>query len=234
MDIISQLVEEFGPKPYGVIYFILNKLTGKYYIGQTVQGIIRRCKQHIHDAYHRRERWRNNYFYNALKYYGPENFEARVILSCPDQKTLDEAETYFISFFGSTNKLVGYNNAVGGGNGPLTEECKKRIREAKAGQPGHPHTEKTKEKISRANKGKKKPPVADETKRKMSLVRTGKTVGPCSDQTKEKIRNTQKGKPRPDRTGPRSEETKANMRAGWARRRERLASEAELKEPSDS
>lgn len=127
---------------------------------------------------------------------------------------------------------------------PFTEERKKRISEARKGK-GHAHTEASKSKIAEANrrrvyseetrrkisealkgrrpseenkanisaaiKGLKR---SDETRARMSASQKGRVV---SKETREKLRQVNIGR----KHGPRSEETKAKMRAAWEHRKER-------------
>lgn len=131
------------------IYFILNKLNGKYYIGQTVFTPEKRWEKHKRDS--RNRIFKNNYFSNAIRCYGPDNFEIRTLFVCCNQKDLDEAEIYFISLFDSTNSKFGYNATFGGKGGRKTEIAKKKMSEA---QQGKKASSETKNKMSIAKKRK--------------------------------------------------------------------------------
>lgn len=84
------------------IYKITNKINGKIYIGQ-----------------HRG----NNPFYfgsgkilrKAILKYGKLNFEKEIIEICDDEDCLDSKEKYWISYYNSTNRDIGYNIREGGG-----------------------------------------------------------------------------------------------------------------------
>ena len=65
------------------------------------------------------------------------------------QKELDSKEKYWIKFYDSNNKHVGYNNKKGGANGKHLPEARKKISEAGR----RPCSQETKDKISKANKG---------------------------------------------------------------------------------
>ncbi len=158
------------------IYFILNKINGKYYIGKTTQSLDKRWKQHVYNS--TRTRYPiNTHFYNAIRKFGSKNFEVRELLQCSDFISLDLAEEYFISFFDSTNKSFGYNCSFGGEGGRKTEEVKR--------------------KISLSHKGKK---LSENHKRNIGLARIGlKRVQIkkryFSEETKAKISMAKKGKP---------------------------------------
>lgn len=58
--------------PFGVIYKATNLINGKCYIGQTTQKINVRISRHKTDIKH--NRYKNNYFHNAVKKYGWDFF----------------------------------------------------------------------------------------------------------------------------------------------------------------
>lgn len=55
-----------------IIYKVTNKINNKIYIGQTINSLEHRRKQHEKDC--RRNKYYNNRFYNALIKYGFDNF----------------------------------------------------------------------------------------------------------------------------------------------------------------
>lgn len=94
------------------IYKIQNKLTGKIYIGQSV-NIERRWQNHIYFAYLNSDKNKSyNYpLYKDIRDFGKNNFEFSIIEEC-DPKLLNEREIYWISFFNSYKD--GYNQTSGG------------------------------------------------------------------------------------------------------------------------
>ena len=118
------------------IYFILNKLTGKYYVGQTIRTPNDRWLSHKSDA--SRRRFKKNHFHNSLRKYGFENFEIRTLFVCYDRQTLNEAEVYFISFLNSNDSRFGYNGSSGGESPVLTPETRVKMSEAGRGKKQHP------------------------------------------------------------------------------------------------
>ena len=117
------------------IYKIENQINGKVYIGQSI-NIARRWKEH-------RSRANNNDtpLYRAINKYGLENFTFEILEECSVSE-LNEKEIYWIKYYNSTNRNIGYNLTTGGNGGNTylnkTEDELKQI----------------KEKISKANKGK--------------------------------------------------------------------------------
>lgn len=96
----------------GVIYKITNKINHKIYIGQTRVTEPQRWQQHV---------WYANNCPNkdslllcySIKKYGKENFQREIIEEC-DNDLLNEREIYWINYYNSTNKNVGYNLTLGG------------------------------------------------------------------------------------------------------------------------
>lgn len=290
-DHISQIIKDNGPDVYGLIYFVLNTIDGKYYVGQTVRSLKVRWPEHIYKAkYSKKNSSINFYFYNALNYYGYKNFEVRTLFTCSNQEDLDSAEIFFISLFDSSNQKVGYNSSKGGCGGKKTEATKAKISSSRVGIKQTPESRKN---ISEATKGIPKPRTP-EHQANLTASLTGKKRSPeacanigrgqkgkkcspehcakisialslrvCSDETRKRLSEANKGrkhtseakanmsaahkgkapiqtpesieKSAKNRIGQkRTPEQRANMRAGQAARRARLAEEDLLQENSDS
>ncbi len=193
---------------YGVIYKITNLLNGKPYVGQTTRTIEERFKEHVsHNQY---------LIGKAIRKYGKENFSIEVLDECETQKELNERERFFIATLNCRHPN-GYNLDIGGKGHVFTEEHKRHLSEAQAGERHHqfgkPLKEETKAKLSLALSGDKNPfygrKHTDKTKAKISRALQGK---PLSEETKAKLSAIGKGKPK-------SEETKAKMSASAPRKR---------------
>lgn len=105
----------------GVIYKVTNTINNKIYIGQTRLAEPQRWQQHVWHAYNNPE-GDCVALCNAIKKYGRENFLREILENLPDEN-LDEREEYWISFYDSTNREVGYNLALGGcGHSKFTDE----------------------------------------------------------------------------------------------------------------
>lgn len=96
---------------FGIIYKITNLVNKKIYIGQTIHSLTHRFNQHNNKAGCTK-------LHAALKKYGRENFIIEEIEKVPIDK-LDEREIYWISFYKSTDRSIGYNILPGGKLGPL-------------------------------------------------------------------------------------------------------------------
>lgn len=120
------------------IYQIINTINGKIYIGQT-NDIKRRLKEHIKDANDNKRS--SKPLYKAIKKYGVNIFDFRIIQEVNSfQESLD-CERYWIKYY-QTNIIrygekFGYNlsdGGDGGGNGPKSQTHKKNIGKSNKGK----------------------------------------------------------------------------------------------------
>ena len=92
------------------IYKAKSKTTNKVYIGQSSQPLQHRINQHNSHAYSSQS---NYHFHNAIRKYGPDDFEYEIIEDNIDNKDLlNEREKYWIEYYDSYNN--GYNSTIGG------------------------------------------------------------------------------------------------------------------------
>lgn len=124
----------------GTIYVFYNKVNNKIYVGKTTEKFTSRFNEHRYNAFTKNT---INYFYNALRKHGWDNFERYIIFQTDElndklfvDKIILEKETYFIEYFNSSNPEFGYNMTEGGD-----------------GICGYHHTEETKLKMSEDRKG---------------------------------------------------------------------------------
>lgn len=95
---------------YGAIYRIKNLINGKMYIGQTSKLYVNdRWAQHRCSA----RAGKSGYLYNAIRKYGEENFEFKVLLHNIPIDKLDFYEQLWIKKFNTRNPN-GYNLTDGG------------------------------------------------------------------------------------------------------------------------
>lgn len=179
------------------IYGIQNKLTGKWYVGQS---------QHIEKRFatHRKNlamgTHQNQHLQKAFDKYGQENFEFQILEVC-DVKLLNDLEVEWIKK--KDSKENGYNLTLGGDGVrgyKFSDEVKAIISRNLTGRPvlkrqrekmhianvgannpmyGRKHTEETKKKMSEAHKGEK-----------CYLYRKHRT-----EEVREAISKAKKGKP---------------------------------------
>jgi len=92
------------------IYYIKNIITNKYYIGQAV-CIGNRWKEHLKTISKKSSHSYNYPLYKAIRKYGIENFEFKVLENCSIE-LLNIREAYWISYYNSY--IDGYNQTLGG------------------------------------------------------------------------------------------------------------------------
>ena len=142
----------------GYIYTIKNKTDKKIYVGQTIQDVESRWKDHLKKGSNCR------YLKYAINKYGVDNFEFKLVCITFDNQ-LDDIEIKYIEKY---NCLVpnGYNLRLGGNSGRHNAETKQKISDTlkknfanglvhPRHQLGIPHSEITKKKISESLKGHK-------------------------------------------------------------------------------
>jgi len=115
-----------------IVYLIQNKFTDKCYIGYTKHSIEKRWKQHCRNS----KKQVNTPFYNAIKKYGFDCWDKKVLLECNTAEEAKSKEIEFIEKFGSYKS--GYNATLGGdGNNGLimTEESNLKRSLALKGKP---------------------------------------------------------------------------------------------------
>lgn len=158
------------------IYLITNKKTGQKYAGGSID-VERRIKQHINKPNN------NSYIDNAIRKYGFDNFEWKIIEELPaDWEIIGEREKYWISFH-NTFKDPEHYNLTEGGKGisgwTHSEETRKKISENMPDQSGEnnpfygqKHTPEARKKISESNSGENHPMYGQkhtpESRKKMS------------------------------------------------------------------
>jgi len=132
-------------KVMGYIYLTMNTLNDKIYIGR-------------HNSKDSSYLGSGTYFRNAVKKYGRENFRKVILESnINDNDLINEREMYWINFFNSTNRVIGYNITKGGGGVlgyiPTPETILKLSGENHPGYGKH-YSQERKSKISQALKGR--------------------------------------------------------------------------------
>ena len=120
------------------IYKITNIQNNKVYIGQTIRPVKDRFNRHINDAL-------NNiidtHFARAIRKYGKNNFQIKIIDNAKNQEELNQKERYWIQYYNSIKEGYNETDAISkcGGNTyqSKTEEemevIKNKIRQTKLG-----------------------------------------------------------------------------------------------------
>lgn len=95
----------------GDIYMIFNNFNDKVYIGKAKNGAEDRWKDHIgYDLQN------NQYIHRAMRKYGVENFQYKILESNISEEKLNEGEKYWIAYYQS-QVPNGYNETSGGDGG---------------------------------------------------------------------------------------------------------------------
>jgi group I intron endonuclease len=169
------------------VYQILNKINHKVYIGATIRPPKERWRKHLN--WHTK---RNYALYQAMREYGPHNFEFSILEHTDSQESLNELESKYIqeynSYFFQENSR-GYNMTLGGsgshGN-KLSDEAKRKLSDALSGSNnywygkggtcnpmwGKTHSTEVRRRLSEANMGTNNPmwgkTHSEETKKKIA------------------------------------------------------------------
>ena len=122
---------------YGYIYKTTNLINGKIYIGQ------KHADHFLGDTY----LGSGKLLRRAVNEYQKENFQVELLEEIESKEQMDEREIYWIAFYNSTNKEIGYNISEGGNvNRTFVGENNPFY--------GKTHSEKTKKKLIEINTGK--------------------------------------------------------------------------------
>jgi group I intron endonuclease len=191
------------------IYYIQNINNGKIYIGSAV-CIIKRWRVHKHLL--SKTKHYNGHLQSAWTEYGEDSFVFGVIETVIDKRLLLEREQYWIDYYKSFNKEVGYNlTPVAGSNlgRKHTEVTKEKLR--KVGFPkgmipwnkGKKMEGEYKEKHLKAMQSEERKRMlhnrkgfrhTEEARRKISKAGIGRV---CSAETKKKMAEAHFGKKMP-------------------------------------
>lgn len=104
----------------GYVYMIYNDVNDKVYIGETLQKITTRFKQHIQKAFDENRKY-DGHLFRAIRKYGKEHFfvkEIDKVIGLDRNKVKEEIqrlEVFYISKYDSCKN--GYNCDFGGGKG---------------------------------------------------------------------------------------------------------------------
>lgn len=158
-----------------IIYKTTNLVNNKIYIGKQ----IRPNKNYLGSGLILKE---------AIKKYGRKNFKKEILETCDDKETLSEREKYWISFYNSRNREIGYNITVGGDGGSTNNHWlnKKHTDESKL------LISKNHSDVSGANNPMFGRQHKDETKKQISETRTSLNIK-HTNETKSKMSEKKRG-----------------------------------------
>lgn len=147
------------------IYLLTCRTSGKRYVGQTIDSLEQRWKEHVDSTCDGR-----TLLYRAMRKYGADSFERQVLEECTTFEQLDERERHWIAEL-VTLKPNGYNMTLGG-----------------QGCHGYRHTVETRKHLSEINKGRV---FSDEHRANLTIAHTGRrhteeTKRKCSEATRRR------------------------------------------------
>ena len=157
---------------YGYVYKTTNLINGKIYVGK------HRCSEFTENY-----KGSGKVLWNAINKYGWDNFKVELLEECQSSEELNEREKYWIKYYKSQDRNIGYNIAPGGNGGNLIEGYDEITKSAINKKKAVPYENNIFHKIPRTGKlnhnyGKS---LSDEVKDKISKTKTGV---PLSDECK--------------------------------------------------
>lgn len=185
------------------VYIIFNSITGKCYVGQTVQRVPDRIRQHRECAASDVKRPRQA-ISQAIHKHGWAAFSFAILETCKTQQELNDAERFWIDRYDSLAPS-GYNLTDGGkSSGHLSDEVRRKISNATKGRTlseshilkmrGRKHPPRSESAIAKLSEAAKLRTHSESTKLKMSQAQRARERKPCSEETKRKIRETMRRK----------------------------------------
>ena len=113
-----------------IIYKLTNTKNNKIYVGGTTDPLDDRFHRHVLKAL----RGSDYPLHKAIREYGEESFEKRILEDCNSLEQLNEREQYWIATLSSTNSEIGYNVRPEGGIRLQTIESRIKIGNAHRGK----------------------------------------------------------------------------------------------------
>jgi len=202
-------------KYFNYVYITTNLIDGKQYIGEHSTSNLN--DDYIGSGYN---------LFKAVKKYGKENFNKKIIEYHKTKKDAFDAQRKYIIQY-NTLSPNGYNISPAGGHNVkncFSDESKQKISKANKGkQPwlGKHHTQKSKEKISKNGKGriawnKGKVGISEETRKKASDSHKNQipwNIGKhLSEEHKQHLRKPKSEEHKKHMRKPKSEKGKENIK----------------------
>jgi len=110
-----------------IVYLIINKDSGKVYVGKTIHDLAFRWTDHKRKAV---TGYRSRYLHNSIAKRGVDKFDACVIDEAETNKQVQRLEEHYIRVYRSSEKEFGYNLTLGGEGEVPNAETREKLREA--------------------------------------------------------------------------------------------------------
>ncbi len=182
-----------------IIYKITNLVNSKCYIGQTIQKLEYRWAKHGDVSSHCFA------LNNAIKKYGKDSFKIEKLANCNSKEELNTLEAFYIK---NHNSLFpnGYNLTGGGDSHIISDETRKKLSLATAGEKnpfyGKKHSEETKQLIKETRKfqdmSSRWKPIIDSNNNIYKSITEAAKIFTCSPGA---ISNILRGKTKSTKTG---------------------------------
>lgn len=143
----------------GYIYMIYNDINKKVYIGETLQSIATKFKQHITKAYDSNRKY-DGHLFRAIRKYGKEHFfikEIDRVIGCDKNQVKKEIQNLEIQYIKKYDSFKnGYNCDSGGGKGAKIPNLETRHKQSLA-KLNHPeYIQKAKNNLKKATEQNKR------------------------------------------------------------------------------
>lgn len=168
------------------IYQLTHKDTGRIYIGQSTNLKARFAGYKSSGGSGNGK----SFIKRAIKKYGKDAFEYKVLVYCEGKDYLNDLEVNAIAAY---NSIVpnGFNIEIGGGNAPLADHVKKAVAEANKKRV---ITDEYRKKLSDVHKARWAAMSEEQVSKYRELGRIKNLGKPMSDEQKKKISETRKAR----------------------------------------
>jgi group I intron endonuclease len=176
-----------------IVYLISNKKNGKKYVGQHAGndlGVYWRRTVWLAEAGYQGKRA----LYRAIRKYGSDNFEVKVLVIVGTKEEMDRYEIGLIRAWDTINPNKGYNITAGGDGSlgvKMSEETRDKMSKSRLGKP---MPAKSKEILQKLNKGNKYALGHKMTEDNFNKLMAAHIGAKRSDEARQRMSEAHKGK----------------------------------------
>lgn len=166
------------------VYWIINLVNGKIYIGSALYGINKRWNEHFCRL--RKNKHPNKHLQRSWNEYGGDCFMVQELEKVEDANRLLEKEQYWLDNYQSYNRNIGYNICPKAGNtfGVKRKFSNIHRQNLSKSLKGRKFSKETIRKNSESHKGKK---LSIETKQKISKIRIEKRLAKGENNSQSRL-----------------------------------------------
>ena len=162
------------------VYSVTNTMDGRIYVGASQRSLAVRKSQHKSRASLCAKDSRYTPLYEAIRKYGWEAFEWRILERCKDAESLYVAEKKWIAHLESAASDNGYNLTLGGLGSPGYDPSEDTRRKISIIHKGRKHSREFIEKRIAPQRGSKRPTVSEKLKGRALSEEHKKKIGMAS------------------------------------------------------